>query len=175
MTGIASDDNNHSSETSSSSSTSDERDTTPAEDVEPAPGTDANGRRSSVADVIDPVVAEVEGSSGDYGLQGKDDSMFLHDFDVVTIHGLHGHRETTWQAWDESKRETVRGLEEWKYDLGFRLMNYGYDAFKTLSKEGITKEASKLLRAVVEARHGRDKVYTFFGKGGGRAMQVRTY
>lgn len=44
-------------------------------------------------------------------------------------------------------------------------MNYGYDAFKTLSKEGITKEASKLLRTVVEARNGKDKVYIFCGRG----------
>ncbi|EUC39825.1 hypothetical protein COCMIDRAFT_43842, partial [Bipolaris oryzae ATCC 44560] len=76
---------------------------------------------------------------------------------VVTIHGLHGHRETTWQARDESKREMVRGIEDWKYELCIRLMNYGYDAFKTLSKEVITKEASKLLRAVAEARHEKDE------------------
>lgn len=45
------------------------------------------------------------------------------------------------------------------------MMNYGYDAFKTLSKEGITKEASKLLRTVAEARNAKDKVYTFCGRG----------
>lgn len=44
-------------------------------------------------------------------------------------------------------------------------MNYGYDAFKTLSKEGITKEASKLLRAVAGAREEKDKVYIFSGRG----------
>jgi hypothetical protein len=38
-------------------------------------------------------------------------------------------------------------------------MNYGYDAFKTLSKEGITKEASKLLRTVAEARNAKDKYW----------------
>ncbi|OAG13317.1 hypothetical protein CC77DRAFT_673354 [Alternaria alternata] len=157
MSSIASDHNDHSSATSSSS-TSDEHDTSPAEYVDPAPGTDANGWRSSVADVIDPVVAEEEeGSSGDYGLQGKDNHMFVNEFDVVTIHGLHGHRETTWQARDESKRGTVRGLKEFELELDFRLMNYGYDAFKTLSKEAITTEASKLLRTVAEARNAKDK------------------
>ncbi|CAN9398621.1 unnamed protein product [Alternaria alternata] len=158
MSSIASDNDDHSSATSSSS-TSDEHDTSPAEDADLAPGTDANGLRSSVADVIDPVVAEEEGSSGDYGLQGKDNHMFANEFDVVTIHGLHGHRETTWQARDESKRETVRGLKEFEFNLGFRLMNYGYNAFKTLSKEGITKEASKLLRTVAEARNAKDKIF----------------
>ncbi|CAN9478651.1 unnamed protein product [Alternaria alternata] len=165
MSSIASDHDDHSSATSSSS-TSDEHDTSPAEDVDRAPGTDANGWRSSVADVIDPVDAEEEeGSSGDYGLQSERDYLFTNEFDVVTIHGLHGHRETTWQLRDESKRETVRGLKEFGYELGFRLMNYGYDAFKTLSKEGITKEASKLLRTVAEARNAKDKVYTFCGRG----------
>ena len=82
MSSIASDHDDHSSATSSSSSTSDEHDTSPAEDVDPAPGTDANGWRSSVADVIDPVVAEEEeGSSGDYGLQGKDNHMFVNEFE----------------------------------------------------------------------------------------------
>ena len=81
MSSIASDHDDHSSETSSSS-TSDEHDTSPAEDVDPAPGTDANGWRSSVADVIDPVVAEEEeGSSGDYGLQGKEYHMFPNEFE----------------------------------------------------------------------------------------------
>lgn len=45
------------------------------------------------------------------------------------------------------------------------MMNYGYDAFKTLSKEGITKEASNFLRAVAKARNAKDKVYTFCGRG----------
>jgi hypothetical protein len=81
MSSIASDHDDHSSATSSSSSTSDEHDTSPAEYVDPAPGTDANGLRSSVADVIDPVVAEEEGSSGDYGLQGKDNHMFVNEFE----------------------------------------------------------------------------------------------
>ena len=80
MSSIASDHDDHSSATSSSS-TSDEHDTSPAEDVDRAPGTDANGWRSSVADVIDPVVAEEEGSSGDYGLQGKDNHMFASEFE----------------------------------------------------------------------------------------------
>ena len=82
MSSIASDHDDHSSATSSSSSTSDEHDTSPAEDVDLAPGTDANGWRSSVADVIDPVVAEEEeGSSGDYGLQGKEYHMFPNEFE----------------------------------------------------------------------------------------------
>ncbi|CAI9637878.1 unnamed protein product [Alternaria burnsii] len=157
MSSIASDHDDHSSATSSSS-TSDEHETSPAEDVDPAPGTKASGWWPRVAVVIDPVVAEEEeGSSGDYGLQGKENYPFANEFDVVTIHGLHGHRETTWQARDESKRETVRGLKEYEYELDFRLMNYGYDAFKTLSKEGINKEASKLLRTVAEARNAKDK------------------
>ncbi|CAN9409540.1 unnamed protein product [Alternaria sp. RS040] len=159
MSSIASDHDDHSSATSSSS-TSDEHDTSPAEDVDPAPGTNASGWWPRVAVVIDPVVAEEEeGSSGDYGLQGKENYPFANEFDVVTIHGLHGHRETTWQARDESKRETVRGLKEYEYELDFRLMNYGYDAFKTLSKEGINKEASKLLRTVAEARNAKDKIF----------------
>lgn len=159
MASIASDDDGHSSATSpsSSSTTSDEHDTSPAEDFDPVPGTDANGRRSSVADVIDPVVAEEEESSSDYGLDVRKYSVFENEFDVVTIHGLHGHRETTWQARDESKRDTVLGLAGFQYEQSFRLMNYGYDAFKTLSKEGITKEASKLLRAVAGAREEKDK------------------
>ena len=81
MSSIASDHNDHSSATSSSS-TSDEHDTSPAEYVDPAPGTDANGWRSSVADVIDSVVAEEEEkSSGDYGLQGKDNHMSANEFE----------------------------------------------------------------------------------------------
>ena len=81
MSSIASDHNDHSSATSSSS-TSDEHDTSPAEYVDPAPGTDANGWRSSVADVIDPVVAEEEeGSSGDYGLQSERDYLFTNEFE----------------------------------------------------------------------------------------------
>jgi hypothetical protein len=56
-------------------------------------------------------------------------------------------------------------LKEFGWELGFRLMNYGYDAFKTLSKEGITKEASKLLRTVADARNAKDKVDTFCGRG----------
>ena len=81
MSSIASDNDDHSSATSSSS-TSDEHDTSPAEDADLAPGTDANGLRSSVADVIDPVVAEeAEGSSGDYGLQGKEYHMFPNEFE----------------------------------------------------------------------------------------------
>lgn len=84
MSSIASDNDDHSSATSSSSSTGDEHDTSPAEDVEPALGTDANGWRSSVADVIDPVVTEEEeeeGGSGDYGLQGKEYHMFPNEFE----------------------------------------------------------------------------------------------
>ena len=81
MSSIASDHDDHSSATSSSS-TSDEHDTSPAEAVDPASGTDANGLRSSVVDVIDPVVAEEEeGSSGDYGLQGKEYHMFPNEFE----------------------------------------------------------------------------------------------
>jgi hypothetical protein len=86
MSSIASDHDDHSSATSSSS-TSDEHDTSPAEDVDPAPGTHANGLRSSVAGVIDPVVVEEEeeeeeeGSSGDYGLQGKDNHVFANEFE----------------------------------------------------------------------------------------------
>lgn len=56
-------------------------------------------------------------------------------------------------------------MKELGWELGFRLMNYGYDAFKTLSKEGITKEASKLLRTVADARNAKDKVDTFCGRG----------
>lgn len=56
-------------------------------------------------------------------------------------------------------------MKEFGWELGFRLMNYGYDAFKTLSKEGITKEASKLLRTVADARNAKDKVDTFRGRG----------
>jgi hypothetical protein len=90
MSTIASDHDDHSSATSSS--TSDKHDTSPAGDVDPAPGTDANGLRSSVADVIDPVVAEEEeGSSGDYGLQGKDNHMFPNEFEYVNLARLVHH------------------------------------------------------------------------------------
>lgn len=83
MASIASDDDGHSSATSpsSSSTTSDEHDTSPAEDFDPVPGTDANGRRSSVADVIDPVVAEEEESSSDYGLDVRKYSVFENEFE----------------------------------------------------------------------------------------------
>ncbi|KAF4546017.1 uncharacterized protein LTHEOB_4669 [Lasiodiplodia theobromae] len=151
MASIASDDD-HSSTTTSS----DDHDTSFAEDAEPVEDTTTNELRISIPAGTDADAGE-EAGGDKYGLQVLGyHNIFPNDFDVVTVHGLHGDPETTWKARDESKRNTVLGLEDFK-DEYFRLMNFGYDSVKGLSKEGIVEEASKLLRQLTEKREERDK------------------
>lgn len=44
-------------------------------------------------------------------------------------------------------------------------MDYGYDAFKLLSKEAIAREAANLLHELAEARKSRDTVFTLGSDG----------
>lgn len=71
---------------------------------------------------------------------------------VITVHGLHGDSQSTWEARDPEKRGKLDGIPTLESDPECRVLHYGYNRSGAFSGSDIILEASKLLRYISNAR-----------------------
>ncbi|KAF4537180.1 Ankyrin domain protein [Lasiodiplodia theobromae] len=75
------------------------------------------------------------------------------DFDIVTVHGLYGDNQTTWETHDPDTRESLKGLLNLGDHFNCRQLNYSYTPDESVpSRDEIFSEAFGLLRYIMEAR-----------------------
>lgn len=83
-----------------------------------------------------------------------------HKSSVITVHGLHGNRQSTWEARDPENRGKLDGIPTLETDPECRVLHYGYDRPGAFSGGDIILEASKLLRYISNARRDLEPVFS---------------
>lgn len=87
------------------------------------------------------------------------ENLIQYESSVITVHGLHGNSQSTWEARDSENRGKLDGITTLESDTECRVLHYGYDRPGTFSGSDVILEASNLLHYISNARRDLEPVW----------------